>query len=96
MKAGVLTARGDEGIWSTVFGVPLLVGVLCLRLGVVEFKGSTIEDLRDLDHQGSSNGRAILAMLAPSEVVGLEADRTGVWLHKAERDLRLEERVGNA
>ena len=67
--------------------------VLALRTGV---SAAATEERLDRAHHDWSKGRAILAMLDPSEVFGLASDPIGVWLPSAGSDFRLEDKVGHA
>jgi hypothetical protein len=53
------------------------------------------EERLEMAVKGRSKGRATLAILWPSDVIGRELI-TGVWQPIAGKDLRLEDKVGSA
>ena len=69
---------------------------LTLRVGVAAASTVATEERLERAHHDWSNGRAILAMLDPSEVVGLASDLTGVWLPSAGSDFRRDDKVDHA
>lgn len=70
--------------------------LLALRTGVVTAFIAATEERLDRAHHDGSYGRTVLAVLDPSEVVGLASDLIGVWLPSAGSDFRRDDKVDHA
>ena len=96
--AGVLAASGDSVSKPDMPDISLAEDLLralplwSLMGVLLEF---ATEERLEMAVKGRSKGRATLAILWPSDVIGRELI-TGVWQPIAGKDLRLEDKVGSA